>query len=96
MSMMQASEQLDHTKPAIPRKPNEAANFTRASDFKNVGERVVVGLPVALEQRHPYHAVRVGDVGDHLAIARLENMQRHAQTRKQHKVGQRKDWNDSG
>src|SRR6185437_9693632 len=65
-----------------------------ASDGKNVGIRVVIALPVALEHYHPDRCVGLGDVGDHLAIARLENMQRHSHVGKQLEIGQRKYRND--
>src|ERR1017187_1511104 len=77
-------------------KLDETADFPRASDLENIRKGVVVALPVALEQRHPDQPVQVGDVGDHLAIARLENMQRYAQPGKQHEVRQRENRNDSG
>ena len=65
----------------------QRADTAGASDGEHVGIGVVIALPVALEHDHPDSAVGLGDVRDHLAIARLENMQRHCHTRKQHEIG---------
>src|SRR5258708_30964259 len=65
-----------------------------ASDGEDVGISVILALPVALEHYHSDRAVVLGDVGDHLPIARLENMQRHCHAGKQHEIGQREDRND--
>src|ERR1700722_7944904 len=90
------ADTFEHQVVAAVRKFEEPADFARASDLEKIGEGIVIGFPISLEQRHPDHRVSVGDVGNHLTIARLENMQRHAQPREQHEVRQREDWDDSG
>jgi len=68
----------------------------RASDGESIGVSVVVAFPIAFEEHHADDAVGGGYIGDHLAIARLKDMQRNRNSRKQNQVGKREKRNNSG
>src|SRR4029453_15159193 len=50
---------------------------------------LVAPLPLRLEQHHPDQPVALQSVRDHLAIPRLEDVQREEDVRKQHNVRER-------
>src|ERR1700721_2146427 len=74
-------------------KLGEIADLAGATDFEEVGKGVIVALPFALEHHHADNSVAVGDIGNHLAIARLEDVKWYLHTGEQDEVGKGEDWN---
>lgn len=63
----------------------------RACDRVDGGEGTNPGSAIILQQYHRDHAVTGECVSGQLPVARLENVEREAHTRKQHQVGEWKD-----
>jgi hypothetical protein len=49
----------------------------------------VVALPAGAQQHHPDHPIALDGVGDHLPVARLEDVERQKDVREEHDVRQR-------
>ncbi len=54
---------------------------------------MIVAFPFAFEHHHPDDPVTVSDIGDHLAVAWLEDVERHLDAWKQDEIREREDRN---
>src|SRR5271163_1502108 len=63
-------ETIENQVVAAVGKSGKVGDFARAAKFVDIGKGVVVALPIVLEHHHADDAVAVGNVGNHLAIAR--------------------------
>jgi hypothetical protein len=77
-------------------KALDVGDDAAAPDRKDRRPALVARFPFRLDQHHRNQAVALQDVRDHLAIARLEDVQREEHVRKQHHVREREQGKQVG
>ena len=90
-SQAELAEAVEHEVVPAVGEAGECADASRTADFIEIRTPLVVALPIAPKHRHPDDPISLADIGDHFAIARLEDVQRRGDVGKEDKIRQRKE-----
>jgi hypothetical protein len=89
-------EPAQHEVVAAIAGPVRVSDEPGAADLVDVRPPFVVPLPPRPQQHHSDNPIAIERVRHHVAVPRLEDVQRQAHIRKQHHIGQRKQRQGGG